>query len=570
MHKKVIDYKEISFVLIITLLFCLPLFMDKMYVSYDSFFHMNRLVGLLGSFRDHQLMPKIYPYTNNGYGYASPLFYCDLLVYPFSIMYGLGVPLVISYKMMLGFYTFLSIVSIFYVSKKIFVKKHGTSYLLTFLYTFCNYHIYDVYGRGALGEIFAFVFIPLIFLAIYKIFYMKENAWVLLGASFSLLLMSHNLTFSLICISFAAFIIFYIIANIKNITDIKNRLITVTKAAIFAILLSSWFLFPMLEQMLDQKFNLNYLSDLYDLKNSVPEFKAFLNPIASIEKNSEKSFGHTNIGIIYMILPIFYLFLKKEFRNKYATFIFVTIYCLILAAAGFGVEFLKPFVFIQFLFRFLIVCYPMIVFLMGYIFECLDKKKRTIVLSFISLFSIYNILNFYFRMPVESKQYLDNYAGEEIYNFDSIIDYEDHNSLEISGGEYLPVTEKVNYLKETKFIKEVTEDGYLDIIYDYDRYFTKVDFTFDFENKKTIMLPLTYYKGYKAYKVDNGEYKEIKILNIPEYKKVGFCVDAGLGTYHCEYVGTTVQKASLVISSITAIYTILYYYKYRPYNKVNK
>ena len=109
-------------------------------------------------------------------------------------------------------------------------------------------------------------------------------------------------------------------------------------------------------------------------------------------------------------------------------------------------------------------------------------------------------------------------------------------------------------MEETTYIKEITDDGYLDIIYDYDRQFTKISFTYDNpDGRKLIMLPQTYYKGYQAYEVVDGKEIPIETINEPTYKKVAFYVDEGLHTYTSRYVGTAVQKISLAVSLVSVL-----------------
>lgn len=68
---------------------------------------------------------------------------------------------------------------------KIFANNKHASYIATILYTFCNYHLYDVYLRDSFGEYLALTFIPLVVLSIYKVFEKKDNNWILLGVNFS-------------------------------------------------------------------------------------------------------------------------------------------------------------------------------------------------------------------------------------------------------------------------------------------------------------------------------------------------------------------------------------------------
>ena len=99
---------DFLFVLIVTAIFSLPLFFDGIYVGHDTSYHLYRLVGTLQGLRDHQFPVRVYPLANNGFGYASPLFYCDYFLYPFAVLLALGLPLVVVYKLVLIFFFLLT------------------------------------------------------------------------------------------------------------------------------------------------------------------------------------------------------------------------------------------------------------------------------------------------------------------------------------------------------------------------------------------------------------------------------------------------------------------------------
>ncbi len=62
-------------------------------------------------------------------------------------------------------------------------KNKLTGTLTAVLYILMPYHLNDMYIRNALGEFFSYIFIPLVFLGIYKIFQKEKGDRVLcLGA----------------------------------------------------------------------------------------------------------------------------------------------------------------------------------------------------------------------------------------------------------------------------------------------------------------------------------------------------------------------------------------------------
>ena len=565
-HKKLIPF---LFILILSIILCFSYFSSELYVGHDTFFHMHRIVGSLEALQDHQFLPKIYPYTNNGYGYASPLFYCDLFIYPFAILYYLGIPLVVCYKMMLAFYSIVTVIVTFVVASKVSKKNSLLPYFATILYCFCNYRLYDVYVRSSFGEIFAFIFIPIIFYATYKLVILKEDAFMPLGIGFALLAMSHNISFALYCFLFGIFMIFHYLYTFffdkDNIHELKKLTISILKAVGIALLLSAWYLIPMLEQFIDQEFLVNQVSLMYDLGERVLPITAVLNPFAIIDEPRYFIDQLINIGSILLFMPLIYVFIYRKAKNRYITFLMITAYLLLLMIIGIiPIYKLELLTFMQFLFRLYILIYPILAVVCIYIFVQLENMNKNklckIILIITIIYSVFNCTLLQIETMQSDKQIVNNDTRERLYDYSSQISQRDHNGLEISAGEYLPTTEIVDYLEETTFIKEITDDGYLDIIYDFDRQFTEIGFTYDNpDEKKMVMLPQTYYKGYQAYELIDGKEVPIETINNPTYKKVSFYVDGGMHTYVCRYEGTLVQNITLIISATTFVLIVAYY-----------
>ena len=113
--KIIIDILLIIFITTFSLLF---LFQDKIILGDDLTFHLNRFLGIANCFEDGQIPPRIYPYANNYYGYATPLFYCDLFLYPFGVLFHYGLSAVYCYKLCIFTYTLLGNLFVYYIFKK--------------------------------------------------------------------------------------------------------------------------------------------------------------------------------------------------------------------------------------------------------------------------------------------------------------------------------------------------------------------------------------------------------------------------------------------------------------------
>ena len=170
--------KYVLLAILITIIFSIPFFSDSLFQGHDTTFHINRIVGCADAFRDGQIIPRLYPYSNNGYGYISPTtLYCDIFVYPFAILYILGLPIVLCYKLMIISYIFLGVILTLMILKKMNVNiKYFSVFMI--LYCFNPYRFINVFIRGAFGELLAYTFFPLVFYFCYKIFVKNHYCFI--------------------------------------------------------------------------------------------------------------------------------------------------------------------------------------------------------------------------------------------------------------------------------------------------------------------------------------------------------------------------------------------------------
>lgn len=565
--------KKIIFLTGICLLSSYFIFLKSMAMGHDTSFHMYRLQGIISSFQDGQILPKIYPYTNNGFGYATPLFYCEVFLYPFAILYRLGVPLIISYKLMRCFYICVSILSIFITTKKIFENKKSAPYIATLLYTYCNYHLYDIYLRDAFGEYLALACIPLIILSIYKVFEKKENSWIFMGVSFAILLCSHLLSFAMVCVVFFIYIIFYCIMNHSDVNLLKSRFFVVLKAVLLASALSAFFLAPMLEQMASQKFLVNYYGEFFDVSKSATAVDMLFKPFINFSNyTSNGPYCTFNLGYIFYFGQFIYLYhLIKGNGTSNLTFSFIISNICILFSIGLAPTFgiFSNINVIQFSFRFNIVSFVLLTYVITYsIIQLKNPKIKNFFIIIVVLYSCLNMLLIFYYDRISIEHCYNNQTYDEAFSIYTKSD--SYDRFEISGGEYLPANDLYQYkYEDANYIKIVEEDRYnyylacnrvdgKDVPIEYERNGSHIYFTYTSEYDTLMMLPLTYYKGYSVYAIDSdGNAERLGYEDIGRYKQVAFRNKVGTYDYYCYYEGTTIQKVSLYISTVTAIATVV-------------
>jgi uncharacterized membrane protein len=99
-----------------------------------------------------------------GYGYGYPIFnfYNPLPYYFGGLINLLGLSTLTATKIMFIFAILLSALSMYFLTKEFFGNLGGITSALFYLYA--PYHAVQIYVRGAVAELWAYAFLPLIFL----------------------------------------------------------------------------------------------------------------------------------------------------------------------------------------------------------------------------------------------------------------------------------------------------------------------------------------------------------------------------------------------------------------------
>lgn len=552
------NFSNLFIPLIITLIFCIPIYGKGIHWGCDLVNHLTRIKGISEGIRSHTFPIYVYPYTNNGFGYAYPLFYCDLfLLFP-SFLYLIGVPLIVSFKVLYFVIVLFTSYSSYYLFRYIYEDNVNLSLFSTILYCFSSVFIEYYINRESLGSMFATGIIPLLLLSFYKLFIEKKECPILLGLSFSLLLLSHNLSFLMAVVLFGLFLII----DIKNLN--KSRLITIVKAMILALCITAFFLFPMIEQLLSQDFWIKFLNknnNPYWLKESRTTVLGLLNDnILDYPKISSKYLGLLLIvgSIVGFVILVF-----KKLNNKITTVFFLFIIIgLILQWNIFPTQDLKVFNGLQYIWRINIYLMPLAIYIIGQSISYIRNKELSRIL--LVLMALYSLSNFGVAcidvFNLEDKDILLNDASYEemLMEADGIInDTHFINEAEIGMGEYLPLTNSYNYKQASTNIIASNDD---EIIFDYYRIGTSITFNTDFNYDINLYMPLSWYKGYYYQELDdNGSALYTKECGYSTYtKRVEVPVESGNHTYKVFYKGTIIKKVSLLISVVTVIYMCFY------------
>lgn len=511
-------------------------------IGHDTFFHLSRIEGLATSIKHHDYLPSIYPLKNNGFGYISPMFYADVLLYPFAIVYLWGVSIVSSYKLVIYVWTFLACLSMMYCVYRLSRKSVKASILAGILYTFNNYHVSDVFVRGALGEVQALIFLPLLLLGLYEI-YEEENKrpltylFALIG-----LVLSHNLTF----LSAVVFVVIVSLCYVKKF--IKKMGKTVILYSFLAFLFTAFYTIPMLDMMKSDTFILHYYAKNSDLAAyALPLWKYFANTtVFGFGDNASEKQMLLNVGYTMMFSGLL-LFVRKDLlKRKFIRICLIVGYvCLFLPSSFVPWDALSVFRVLQFPWRLLTMASLLLCVFASLILESVLQKKVLFaglctVLIGEGLYHVLPYDNTTFAMNTKTK-WSDITSGTYIDPYYSAT----YMRVELAGGDYLPLS-SIDFRKITQ------------TIYDTDMQVAYVPFekhyhtlTFQTSSPQTYILPLTYYKGYHAYRMSKDQKTEIP-LSESAYGLVEINVEEE-GTYQIVYEGTIAKKICVLLSGLSIV-----------------
>lgn len=237
------------FAAVFLVFYVIPLLFIQLPNAHDKFFHMTRISCIAEELQAGHFPVRLYSSVYNNYGYACPLFYGDWLLYLPGLLVALGMQLETAFRLMLLFCAAGASVSCYFCAKSI-LKEQSSAFIVTLLYGLSPYLFDDIFARMALGEVQAFLFLPILFLGLYDIVLRDGRLWYLLGIGMCGLLVTHLLTAAasvVVCVLFC--LIF-----IRRLFRQPKKFLWIGAAALLFFALSASFLFPMMEQLASSSF----------------------------------------------------------------------------------------------------------------------------------------------------------------------------------------------------------------------------------------------------------------------------------------------------------------------------
>ena len=178
-----------------------------------------------------------------GYGYGYPIFnfYAPLPYYIGAIGVLSGLDAIVVTKLMFGLGVLLAAIFMYVLGYKLGGVWGGIISALVYLYA--PYHGVQIYVRGAVGEYWAYAFLPLI---LYGIIGDKENrdqSWLIAALGLAGVILSHNITAFLTLGFLGLFLASELLKSLVNRSDFSKAAL-ILKVIVVGALFTAWFWLP--------------------------------------------------------------------------------------------------------------------------------------------------------------------------------------------------------------------------------------------------------------------------------------------------------------------------------------
>lgn len=513
----------------------------------DLTYHFLRIESVKEALTAGCFSPRVNPIFFEGYGYGSSLFYPDFFLIIPAMLNLVGISPLMSYKIFMLLVILTATFTTYYAMK--FVCNNFECALLgTGMLMLSTFYIADINARAGMSEVIAYIFIPLLMVGIYDYFAYEGKRVYLMGIAFVGMALSHTImTFIGLLFTAIIFVGMLFVPSKKKLVFEKTRFGRLLLTAFLSVVVVSYYIFPMLEQMSNDRFGFN--EPWAKVGSYVQTVESFFVPVGDFFYNAR--FG---VGVPVLVLLAGRVFLGKV-KNRWANFFI----CMGLAQFAIMTDMLFWVIMeetvlnmIQFPYRF----YPYALFMVicGMTIVLNEKKESKLI--------GYKVLVFLAILTAicglwEAKYCCRNGNRESI---DSEYLYE--NTCMVGCGEWVPegVTEEVLNGEAVKVV--LTEDGSTHILtgLGYNDYQFKVDKV----DGCRFIVPLLYYKGYEAELItDDNQYKVLEV-----YKSKDGLVQIDMsngadGIIHVWYEGTMIQKISNIITGVTVLGMVLLFIVYK-------
>ena len=513
--------------------------------GHDAIFQYNRFYTIYESIINNNF-PNYIDFANpNQYGYATNLFYPDLIFSIFAFT-GRFIGVFYAYQLMLFSMTFLCGIFTFISAKKLADSKIA-GYITAILYTFCFYRIVSMFERSSIAEALTFTFVPLLVWGLYEIIKGDYKKWYIFTISCSLFALTHMLSTVLA----ASIVILILIIYIKSFIKEPKRIVYLAVSGISTVLLSAYFLFPLLEQLQNDTFNINILENEDFIRLSLQDIVSGMFLLSTMSINTYKFLPSIGATLTFAVFLRFFIKTNSEKIKNIDAIVIISTILLFICSDILPNELYPNYFFakIQFLWRYFeFISFGLALGGGYYISLMIQREKKTIALFITYLFMIVMMIS------INSTKFIQ-YTNLQIYTpfgRNKPVGTQDNNYCLGLGDklEYLPVPVTLSSIeKRGNVLKKRKEKT---IITNIQRKRETTIFDIKLSEKDNIELPLTYYKGYTA-TINNANIEVTKSKNgfveIPVNQS---------GKVTVKFTGTFLQKYSIYITLVSSILLSIY------------
>ena len=514
-----------------------PLFSNKLYIGHDWTYHMLRMQSLKEGLLTGQFPVRVNPMFLNGYGYASSMFYPDLLLYiPVSLQL-LGVGIEESYKIFLILVLAASFLTAYYCGKGI-TKSSYAGIIFALVFSLSQYHLQNIYTRFAVGEVTATIFLPFIVYGLYNlIFETFDKPWLFV-VGFSGLMLTHTISLGLAALAS----VLVALIGIKPILRDPKRIILLLLSILAVLVLTCGFWIPIVEQLLSSSFGLTHSLPIWIQSRTVKIPVMFAN--SYVLKGREVS-----IGISLTLLCLLRIFISKtnttpsqmKVINWSMGFGFLLLF---LASDLFPWQF-APSIFndLSYPWRHYAMASLFLALAIGVMVDVLFKQEYRIL-------GLVLLVLFMYGTAINVISHSINTIGDPI---DLTAEYYQvaQNTDAISGAEWLPSGIDPAAISYKPLVVETNTGDLLD--YTRKGLKTVIPYNRDYEY---IDVPSIYYRGYSViFKDEAGNLTHVPFSNEGDNKSIRVYTKnvTAPGIITVDYTGTTIQKFSLILNLLFVI-----------------
>ncbi len=205
----------------------------------DMQYHLARVENLKNELFAGQFPAYIYFIQNKYRGYLAAM-YPETFLYIPAFLRAAGVSLAVAWKYFIILINISTMAVSYYFAKKL-SSRRDFALLFMVLYTALPYRIELIAYRNAIGEILAFVFLPILFLGLYETVAGDKRRWPYLVAAMTGLINSHIIS-SVFAVCLIAVVCLCFVPKLIK----EGRILPFIYAGLWSLAMNLWFILPFL------------------------------------------------------------------------------------------------------------------------------------------------------------------------------------------------------------------------------------------------------------------------------------------------------------------------------------